>query len=239
MERRALLALATVSALAACHDGSYTSYEWDDRRVLCSQAIDDLTQGSQLLLVEDEIGYAVDQRRVVLVHAHKPGITISRGMIEKVLDLADEHGLDYVTYDELVPGPRRAAIALAFDDDAVDLWLSMRDLLRAHHARVTFFVTRFPELDAEQRAGLATLAADGNDLEPHSLRHLRPLHYVHLHGTEAYLDNEAMPSIDLMAAAGYSTTTYAYPFGERSDALDAAILPHISKVRAEPGHCPW
>lgn len=239
MERRTLLALATVSALAGCHDGSYMSYEWDDRRVLCSESIDDLTQGSQLLLVEDQIRYAVDQRRVVLVHAHKPGLTVSRGMLEHVLELADEHGLEYVTYDQLVPGPRRAAIALAFDDDAVDRWLSIRDLLLAHHARVTFFVTRFPLLDAEQRAGLATLAADGDDLEPHSLRHVRPLGYAQEHGSDGYLEDEVMPSIDLMAAAGYSTTTFAYPYGERSEALDDAILPHVSKVRADPGHCPW
>ena len=237
--RVAGLVVLVVSTLAACKDGSYLTYGWDDRRVLCSDSIDDLSSGSQLPLVDDQMRLAADEGRVALFHAHKPGITVSRDMIEQVLDLADHYGLEYVTYDQLVPGPRRPAFALAFDDNSVDLWLSIRDLLAAHHARVTFFVSRYAFLTDEQRAGLATLAADGNDLEPHSVRHLHPLAYVRDHGVDGYLDDEVLPSVAAMAAAGYSTTTFAYPFGQRTDALDDAVLGHVAKVRVSPGSCPW
>ena len=235
----AALALALVPALAACHDGSYLSYEWDDRRVLCSESIDDLSAGDESLLVEDQLEYAADQQRVALFHAHKPGVTVSRAMLEKVLDLADRRGLAYLTYRDLVPGPRRAGIAIAFDDHAVDLWLGIRDLLAAHHAHVTFFVSRYTLLTDEERAGLATLWADGNDLEPHSVLHLHPLAYAAEHGVDGYLNDEVLPSIDAMAQAGYPPTAFAYPFGQRDAALDAAILQHVRKVRASPGSCPW
>ena len=55
--------------LAACRDGSYLSYDWNDRDMLCSFSVDNLTVKPPTILLEDEIEYAADQRRVVLVHA--------------------------------------------------------------------------------------------------------------------------------------------------------------------------
>jgi hypothetical protein len=231
---------AAALALAACRDGNYLSYEWNDRRVLCSEAVDDLTQPSQDILVEDEVRFAADERRVALFHAHKPGISISRAMIDRVLTLADRYGLEYITYSELEPGPRRAGIAFAFDDNSVDLWLGVRDLLEAHHARVTFFITRYASLTDEDHAGIATLAGDGHDIEPHSVSHLHAKAYVRDHGVDGYLNDEVLPSIDVLVAAGFPRgTTYAYPFGEHTSELDDAILQHIAKVRVSPGSCPY
>jgi hypothetical protein len=233
-------ALALALALGACHDGNYLSYQWDDRRVLCSEAVDDLTAPSQALLVEDEIQFAADQRRVALFHAHKPGVTVTRSMIERILTLADRAGLEYITYDELKPGPRRAGIALAFDDSAVDLWLSTRDLFEAHHARVTFFVTRWYLMPDDFHAGLAELAAEGHDIEPHSVNHLRATDYEREHGVDGYLQDEVLPSIDVLVAAGFHRgTTYAYPFGLHTHELDTAILQYVDKVRVSPASCPY
>jgi hypothetical protein len=235
-----LAALAIALAASGCRDGSYLSYEWDDRRVLCSAAVDDLTQGSQSLLVEDEVRFAADQKRVALFHAHKPGVTISRQMIDEVLTLADRAGLEYITYRELVPGPRRAGIALAFDDNAVEEWLGARDLLDAHHARVTFFITRYAELSDAEHEGIAELAAEGHDIQPHTVHHLHARTYEKEHGVDGYLQDEVLPSIDVLEAAGFPRgTTFAYPFGEHTRELDAAILQHIDKIRVSPGSCPY
>ena len=78
-----------------------------------------------------------------MFHAHEPGASVSRGALERIFTLADRYHLDYVGFDELDPGTPRAGIAFAFDDNATDAWVSVRDLLAAHHARVTFFVTRW------------------------------------------------------------------------------------------------
>ena len=234
----ALRALPLVLA-AACHDGNYLSYEWDERKVLCSFAIDDLSQPGPTILLEDEIRFAADAHRVVLVHAHNPEVTISRAMIERTLSLADRYGLQYFEYHELVPGEHRAGIALAFDDQFVDGWLSIRDLLDAHHAHVTFFITRYGEITDEQRAGIAELHAEGHGVEPHSVHHLHADAYVQQYGLDAYVANEVVPSIEVLEANGYPATIYAYPFGQHTTAMDGAILPIIGRVRVSPGGCPY
>jgi hypothetical protein len=225
--------------LAACHDGNYLSYEWDDRRILCSFSVDDLSQPAPRLLLDDEIRYAADARRVTLMHAHKPGVTVTRDMIDRVLTRADEAGLDYFTYADLVPGPHRPGIALAFDDNSVEEWLGIRDLLDAHHARVTFFVTRYAELSDAEHAGLLQLAADGHDLEPHSVHHIHATAYVAEYGLDAYIQDEVLPSFEVLEAIGSQPTTYAYPFGVHSSEIDDAVLQYVAKVRVTPGSCPW
>jgi hypothetical protein len=225
--------------LAACRDDSYVSYEWNDRRVMCSFAVDDLSPSTSRLLLEDEIQYAADQQRVVLVHAHIPDVTISRAQIEHVLTLADQAGLEYLGYDDLVPGPRRAGIAFAFDDDAVDAWLTIRDQLTAHHARVTFFVTRFEELTDEQRFGLDRLAADGHDIDAHSVNHIHAPDYIRDHGVEAYVNDEVLPSLDVLTARGFHPTSYAYPWGQYTDAANELILQHVARIRLTLGTCPY
>jgi hypothetical protein len=235
---RACGAAALVVA-GACHESDYLSYSWDDRRVLCSDAFDDFEGNAPWALIEDELGYARDGQRVALFHAHKPGVTISIAGIERILALADKNHLDYLTYRELEPGPARAGIALGFDDNAVEEWLGIRDLLAAHHARVTFFVSRYTIITDDERAGLDVLAADGHDLEPHSVTHPHGLAYVKANGVDAYMADEALPSMQVLGAAGYAPTTYAYPFGEHTDAMDAAVLSHVGKVRVSPGSCPW
>ena len=109
-----------------------------------------------------------------------------------------------------------------------------RPELLAHHARVTFFVTRFDLLQQDQVAELHQFATDGDAVEAHSARHLRAPDYVTEHGLQAYLDNEALPSINNLVSAGFHPTSYAYPFGARSDELDAGLLqlPHVERLRS-------
>jgi peptidoglycan/xylan/chitin deacetylase (PgdA/CDA1 family) len=229
-----------VIALAGCHQSDYLAYTWDDRRVLCSSSIDDLTQDAPWDLVDEQLVLAQQHDWVVMFHAHVPDATVSRAAIGRILDHAEGHGLDYVTFRELAPGPARGGLAFAFDDDAIDAWLSVRDLLAARGAHVTFFVTRYYNFTPEMTAGLAQLAADGHDIEPHSVDHLRATDYAAAHGLDAYLTDQVWPSFDILTAAGYPTATvYAYPFGLHDDAMDARILDRVPHVRTTPGSCPY
>ena len=226
--------------LVACHTPDYLSYSWDGRRVLCSDAMDDFEGNAPWALFDDELEFAHDNDRVALFHAHKPGVTISIAGLERMLDKADAEHLDYITYRELVAGaPRRAGLALALDDNSVEEWLGIRDLLNQHHARVTFFITRYVTMTDDERAGIDTLAADGHDIQPHTVTHPHALAYVHDNGLQAYVDDEAIPSMDVLRAKGYEPTAFAYPFGEHSDALDQALIPYVDKLRVSPGSCPW
>jgi hypothetical protein len=227
-----------VALLGACKSGDYLSYDWAPRRVLCSAAIDDLSQEGPTLLVDDEVQYAADAQRVVMFHAHKVGTTVSRGALEHLFDLADRYHLDYVRFDELVPGPKRAGLAFAFDDDYVDTWMGVRDLLQAHHARITFFITRYAMMDPATKAAVDQLAADGHDIEAHTVNHLHANVYVAQHGLDGYMTDEVLPSIQLLRDHGYPVTSFAYPFGEHSGAIDVEILKYVDRVRTTPGPCP-
>lgn len=225
---------------AGCKRSDYLSYSWDDRRILCSDAIDDYKGDAPWALVDDELGYAHTDSRVALFHAHVPGVTISIDGIERILSHADREHLDYITYREMVAGaPARGGLALAFDDNSVEEWLGIRDLLNSHHAHVTFFVCRYSMLTDAERAGIDQLAADGHDIQPHTVTHPHALDYLKDHTVQEYVDNEALPSMDVLRAAGYPPTAFAYPFGEHNDALDQALIPYVDKLRVSPGSCPW
>jgi peptidoglycan-N-acetylglucosamine deacetylase len=149
-------------------------------------------------------------------------------------------GLAFVTYRDMLDlSDPRAGLSLAFDDDAIDAWSTLRETLAAHDARVTFFVTRYHAQSAEARAQLAALAADGHDIEAHGVDHLDATAYVAAHGMEAYLRDEALPSIDQLVADGYPASVFAYPFGVHDDAIDRALLDHVALVRTTAGPCPW
>ena len=105
---------------------------------------------------------------------------------------------------------------------------------------MTFFVTRYTEMSPLEHAELAMLAADGHDLEPHTVHHIHGPAYVAANGIDAYLTDEVLPSFQVLIDAGYpAPTTMAYPWGERTDEIDKAVLQHVAKVRTTPGPCPW
>lgn len=214
-------------------------YRWDGRRVLCSVPIDDLTGVARNWTAEESrLREASKQGWITFAHAHIPGETVSRDALEKMFALADKYHLDYVTFGEMESAHPQGALAFAFDDWSVEQWLSIRDILHEHHAKVTFFVGKWQELTPDELSGIATLAADGNDIEPHSVNHVHALDYVAQNGVADYVLHEVVPSIDAVNNAGYHATAYAYPFGEHDDAIDAAVLQVIPRVRTTPGECP-
>ncbi len=240
--------IAALGVLAACGTSSKTSqqadylaYDWDARRVLCSDAIDDLDKPVNWTFIDSQLALAGERGWALLLHAHTPGVTVSTTALEHVLSTADAAGLEYVTFRELDPtGPPHAALALSFDDNAPDQWITMRDTLNKHNAHVTFFVSRWQDMTPAQHAEIGQLHQDGHDIEPHTVDHPHALDYVQQYGLQAYIDDEVLPSFDVLTAAGYpQPTAFAYPFGEHDDAIDAAVLQHVDKVRTTPGECPW
>ncbi len=236
---RVLVVLAALAGCTRVTEKDYLSYAWDDRDILCSDAIDDIAKPVNWPFIERELKQAGDDKWALMLHAHTPGVTVSMDAIERVLDDADADGLDYVTFSELVPGEHRGALALAFDDNAPDQWITVAPLLAAHHAHVTFFVTRWNELTAAQHDELHQLAEDGHDLEPHTVHHLHATAYVEQHGLPEYMDDEVLPSIQVLVEAGYHPTSFAYPFGDHTIEIDEAVLRYVARVRTTPGGCPW
>jgi peptidoglycan/xylan/chitin deacetylase (PgdA/CDA1 family) len=232
--------VAACLAIAACHDDPWLTYPWDDRKILCSQAFDDMREKMPWTKIEREMEVAETTSSVLLLHAHKPGETVSVAAIERVLTMADQRHLEFLTFRELEPGATpRPGIAIAFDDSSIDEWFTLRDQLANHGAHVTFFVAGWQAASDAQRAKLRTLADDGDDIEPHSVNHLYPLRYVEEHGVDAYISDEVVPSIQALIDSGYPPgVVYAYPFGHTSDELNDAVLKVVPRVRVSPRSCP-
>lgn len=150
-----------------------------------------------------------------------------------VLAGAHDRGLGFFTYADFAHGrPVSPGVALSFDDTSVDAWVALRPLLAQYQAHVTFFVSRYRALDADQHAGLQLLATDGHAIEAHGVQHLRAPDYVDDHGLDAYLRDELDPSITALRDDGFEVTAFAYPFGVRTGQLDAAIGRRVPVIRS-------
>ena len=204
-----------------------------DPQVLCSESIDHAGQDPTWFDIVHRIENA---NQPLLFHGHVPGELLKVSTVERVLAEAKRHHLPIIRYDQ-IPETHRGAIALAIDDNAIDDWYALRPVLAQYDAHITFFVSRWAQQGPQQIDELMQLAADGNELEPHTVNHLQPLPYVAANGIDAWLENELDPSIQIMRDHGLTPQIFAYPFGQRDDELDAAVFTRLPVVRAVGRHC--
>lgn len=223
------------------HHHKRIPYHWDGD-VVCSRGVDDKDGSLRWTQIEQDMADAEQYGWAVLYHAHTPGDSVTRATIEHLFDLADKHHLQYATFRELAPwAPPRAVIAFALDDSHVDAWMTIRDIVRAHHARITLFVSEWYALGDQQLAELGELAADGDDIEPHTVHHVYAPEYVRHHGLGAYVLDEVLPSFAPIVAAGYpKPAAFAYPFGDHTPELDGAVIgaTGVNTVRTNTRECP-
>jgi Polysaccharide deacetylase len=230
----AMVALAlAMSACATDLTDTDDAYEtWAGQRVLCGIGID----GNKIPVRTLEAGMrrARDRGEVLILFAHIPGQTIARDRVDDVLAAADRVGLPYVTFPELADPAMvgKPGLAFGFDDYSVDAWYGLRDLFQAHAARITFFVSNYGDITAAGHAELRALAGDGHAIEAHGMGHRDAADYVDEHGLSAYLADEIDPMLSAMAADGFHPTTFAYPFGDRTQELDIALLHRFQLLRS-------
>jgi peptidoglycan/xylan/chitin deacetylase (PgdA/CDA1 family) len=230
------MAAAAGALLAGCQqalselDGAF--YDGDHRLVHCGVNLDSKS-GTSLESIDSGLDRARDRREVVELYAHHPGVSVPIDKLEHVLAGARDRGLGFFTYADFAHGREVSpGVALSFDDTSVDAWVALRPLLAQYQAHVTFFVSRYQNLNDDQHAGLLLLAADGHAIEAHSVQHLRAPDYVDDHGLDAYLHDELDPSIDVLRADGFEVTAFAYPFGVRTGELDDAIGKRVPVIRS-------
>lgn len=233
-----LAILAACRADASDLDGIF--YDGDGRLVHCAVNLDS-SAGGTYGSVDRALDRAAERGEVVELYAHRPGTTVPYEMLEHVLAGAVARGLPYVRYADFAAGGGLGpGLALSFDDAGITEWMSARPLFQQYGARVTFFVTRYDRFTEEGRGHLRELAADGHEIAAHGVAHLRAPVYVEDHGVAAYLADEALPSIDVLRAEGYEVTSFAYPYGARTEEIDRALAAHVPVLRsvAFPVHGP-
>lgn len=238
--------VAVVAVVSGCatvlvdNDGIYS--HGADGPVLCGLSVDDKTSVSGDALAAGLDRAQVEQQTLHL-YTHRPMGTVDVSTIESVLAGAADRDLAFVTYRELLDQadagePAGAGLAFSFDDRDLEGWHQLRPLFDRYRAKVTFFISAYHTFDELAKQQLRDLAADGHDIEYHSTNHLAADEYAAAHGIEAYLADDIAPDLALMRADGYEPTVFAYPFGARDGAVDAAVLEHFRAVRAISYTCP-
>jgi Polysaccharide deacetylase len=226
----ATLALALSGCLPPLSETGSIYYDGDARRVHCGANIDSKSSYDTAAILE-ALDAALERDETLEVYTHKPGVTITLERLEAVFAHAQEIGLPFVTYAELARRRGGAGIALGFDDSDIYGWTSIRPLFATYGVHATFFISRYPYFDDEMRGLVAQLAADGHDIAAHTVDHKNGPAYVEEFGLTAYVREQVLPSIELLRADGYTVTSLAYPFGQRTSETDDAILEHVDIVR--------
>ncbi len=207
-------------------------YNWDGRTLHCAVEIDS-DAGNGLPSILRGLDRARDRGEVMELLVHNPGVSMSWDDFAALVAAVDERGLAWVTYEDMARGISPVGgVALQYDDTYLDAWLTSLEYLQPYDARVTIFVTRYHRLDDEKRAKVRALHDAGHDIEAHAVNHLRAPLVVEEEGLQYYLDEEMQPSIDRLRADGYDVVAHAYPFGDRTDEIDAAVSRRIQLLRS-------
>jgi len=193
-----------------------------DHFVLCAASIDDI-YGVTIAEVGDALDRAQADDATLHLYTHTPGLTVAMATLEGTLAAVSVRGMRFATYDDLNAGEVPGSLALSFDDHAVAAWSAMRPMLDHHGARVTFFISSFLTLTDDERAQIQQLADDGHDIEYHSTNHFDAVSYSMAAGMDAYLDDDIVPGLDAIGAAGYTTPIFAYPYGDWDARVGAAV----------------
>lgn len=127
--------------------------------------------------------------------------------------------------------PPTGGYALTFDDDSVDEWYGIRELLKKYHARATFFVTNVERLTNAQIEMLFELEFDGNEIGFHGRNHLELNQYIRENSLDDYIRTEVLPGYETMVADGFAPTSFAYPGGSRNKTADEELLKYFKIIR--------
>ncbi len=124
-----------------------------------------------------------------------------------------------------------AGFALTFDDDNVEAWYGIRDLLKKYQTRATFFVTNVDNLSNQQIEMLFELESDGHEVGFHGKNHLDLNDYIRKASLDDYIRHEIITGVDEMAALGFDPTSFAYPGGSRNKSADVELLKYFKIIR--------
>jgi peptidoglycan/xylan/chitin deacetylase (PgdA/CDA1 family) len=125
----------------------------------------------------------------------------------------------------------KAGVVISFDDDYVDEWLEVDNILQKYDWKATFFVTRFNQLSRTKIQKLKDLKSSGHEIGGHGLNHVNSPTFISANSTNEYLNQEISPMLDLMNNNDLSPTSFAYPYGSRNSTTDNLLLNQFQILR--------
>lgn len=125
----------------------------------------------------------------------------------------------------------RAGVILSFDDAYVDEWSEADQALRKYSWKATFNVCRIDSIGAPEIKTLLEMQKYGHEIAGHGYHHYNAVKFSQQFGVKEYMKQEIDPMIISMKKKGFNVTSFAYPYGERSDSLDQALSPLFKIIR--------
>lgn len=125
----------------------------------------------------------------------------------------------------------QGGVCFTFDDQDIEGWSLLGEVLQAYDAKATFFVSGFLTLKAQQVKALRLLQSQGSEIGSHSLSHVKPLEYGKTHSGQEYYDEEVFPSVFWMRLAGLKVSSFAYPGGIGTQDQMDVLMEHFPVIR--------
>lgn len=127
--------------------------------------------------------------------------------------------------------PYRAGVILSFDDAYVNEWFATDQKLKKYSWKGTFCVCKINRLRHAQIKKLLELQKEGHEIAGHTLNHINAADFLRVHTMREYMRQEIDPMMSLMNFYGLKVSSFAYPYGGRTQKLDTALLKRFKIVR--------
>lgn len=127
--------------------------------------------------------------------------------------------------------PSIAGVILSFDDAYVNEWLATDQELKKYDWKSTFFVCKINTLKYYQIQKLLQLQKEGHEIAGHGLNHLNAADFIHINTINEYTEQEIDPMLKLMDFYGLKVSSFSYPYGGRTKALDSVLLRKFKIIR--------
>ena len=130
---------------------------------------------------------------------------------------------------------QKSGIAFTFDDYSVDEWFRCLPLLDSFGVKATFYISNYNKLKREDIKKLRLIQKCGHEIAFHTTNHFNMVKYVNNEGMDSMIQNEILAGLSKMNADRFYPTTFAYPFGRHTQAIDNTLLKYFRSVRALNG----
>lgn len=127
--------------------------------------------------------------------------------------------------------PNISGVILSFDDAYINEWTATDQKLKKYNWKGTFFVCRINNFRHAQVKKLLHLQKEGHEIGGHGLQHRNAADFIRVHTISEYMEQEIDPMLHLMHFYGLKISSFAYPYGGRTQKLDAALLKKFKIIR--------
>lgn len=122
-------------------------------------------------------------------------------------------------------------VVISFDDNDVNNWIEVSNVLNTYQWKATFFLSNFLTLSENEIIKLKTLNKQGHEIAGHGFHHINSLDYIDQNGMSNYMNTEIHPMINIMERNNLPISSFAYPYGSRNSSVDSLLFNEFKMLR--------